>query len=52
MDHIANNKKAMQSFFGKIDFAKKFIYDFIKSIKILKKNINKDVVFQWIEVEK
>jgi hypothetical protein len=37
----------MQSFFGKINFVRKFTPDFIETIKPLQKMICKDVEFKW-----
>jgi hypothetical protein len=44
---LPHNKKAMQSFFGQINFARKFTPDFAKTIKPLQKMIHKDVKFKW-----
>jgi hypothetical protein len=44
---LPHNKKAMQSFFGKINFVRKFTPDFAETIKPLKKMIHKDVEFKW-----
>jgi hypothetical protein len=49
---LPHNKKAMQSFFGKINFVKKFIPDFIETIKPLQKMICKDAKFKWDEERK
>jgi hypothetical protein len=40
---LPHNKKAMQSFFGKINFVRKFTPDFVETIKPLQKMIRKDV---------
>jgi hypothetical protein len=37
----------MQSFFGKINFVRKFNPDFAETIKPLQKMIRKDVEFKW-----
>jgi hypothetical protein len=37
----------MQSFFGKINFVRKFTPDFTETIKPLQKMIHKDVEFKW-----
>jgi hypothetical protein len=37
----------MQSFFGKINFVRKFTPDFAETIKPLQKMIRKDVEFKW-----
>jgi hypothetical protein len=44
---LPHNKKAMQSFFGKINFVRKFTLDFPETIKPLQKMIHKDVEFKW-----
>jgi hypothetical protein len=44
---LPQNKKAMQSFFGKIKFVRKFTLDFTETIKPLQKIICKDVEFKW-----
>jgi hypothetical protein len=44
---LPHNKKAMQYFFGKINFVRKFTPDFTKTIKPLQKMICKDVEFKW-----
>jgi hypothetical protein len=41
----------MQSFFGKINFVRKFIPDFVETIKPLQKMIHKDVEFKWNKEE-
>jgi hypothetical protein len=46
-----HNKKSMQSFFGKINFMRKFIPDFAETIKPLQKMICKDVEFKWNKEE-
>jgi hypothetical protein len=42
----------MQSFFGKINFVRKFTPDFAETIKPLQKMIRKDVEFKWDEERK
>jgi hypothetical protein len=42
---LPHNKKAVQSFFGKINFLRKFTPDFAETIKPLQKIIRKDVEF-------
>jgi hypothetical protein len=42
----------MQSFFGKINFVRKFTPDFAKTIKPLQKMIHKDVEFKWDDEKK
>jgi hypothetical protein len=42
----------MQSFFGKINFVRKFTPDFAKTIKPLQNMIHKDVDFKWDDEEK
>jgi hypothetical protein len=49
---LPHNKKAMQSFFGKINFVRKFTLDFTETIKPLKKMIHKDVEFKWDDERK
>jgi hypothetical protein len=44
---LPHNKKAMQSFFGEINFVRKFTPDFAETIKPLQKMIRKDVEFKW-----
>ena len=44
---LPHNKKAMQSFFGKIIFVTKFTTDFAETIKPLQKMIHKDAKFKW-----
>jgi hypothetical protein len=44
---LPHNKKAMQSFFRKINFVRKFTHDFAETIKPLQKIIRKDVEFKW-----
>jgi hypothetical protein len=42
----------MQSFFGQINFVRKFTPDFAKIIKPLQKMIHKDVGFKWDDERK
>jgi hypothetical protein len=49
---LPRNKKAMQSFFGKINFVRKFTPDFAETIKPLEKMIHKDVDFNWDDERK
>jgi hypothetical protein len=42
----------MQSFFGKINFVRKFTPDFDETIKPLQKMIRKDVEFRWDDERK
>ena len=44
---LPHSKKSMQSFFGKINFVRKFTPDFAETIKPLQKMIRKDVEFKW-----
>jgi hypothetical protein len=44
---LPHNKKAMQSFFGKINFVRKFTPDFVEIIKPLQNMIHKDAEFKW-----
>jgi hypothetical protein len=44
---LPHNKKAMQSFFGQINFVRKFTPDFMEIIKPLQKMICKDTEFKW-----
>jgi hypothetical protein len=46
---LPHNKKAMQSFFGKINFVRKFTPDFVETVKPLQKMIRKDAEFKWDE---
>jgi hypothetical protein len=49
---LPHNKKTMQSFFGKINFVRKFTPDFTGTIKPLQKMISKDVEFKWDDERK
>ena len=42
-----HNKKAMQSFLGKINFVRRFISDFAEVVKPLQEMIKKDTNFKW-----
>jgi hypothetical protein len=42
----------MQSFFGKINFVRKFTPNFVETIKPLQKMIYKDVEFKWDDEKK
>ena len=42
-----HNKKAMQSFLGKINFVRRFIFDFVQIVKPLQGIIKKDSNFKW-----
>ena len=44
---LPHNKKAMQSFLGKIKFVRSFIYDFTEIVKPLQEMIKKDFTFKW-----
>jgi hypothetical protein len=44
---LPHNKKAMQSFFGRINFVRKFTPDFAKIVKPLQRMIHKDVELKW-----
>jgi hypothetical protein len=50
--HFPHNKKSMQSFFRNINFVRKFIHDFIDTIKPFQKMIKKDLEFKWNKEEK
>jgi hypothetical protein len=45
--YFSHKKKVIQSFFGNINFFKRFIPNFIKTIKPLQKLIKKYVEFKW-----
>ena len=47
-----HNKNVMQSFFGKINFVRKFTPDFAKTLKNLQKMIHKDAYCKWDEERK
>jgi hypothetical protein len=42
----SHDKREMQSFFGKINFVRKFTSNFIEIIKPLQKMIKKDAIFE------
>jgi hypothetical protein len=42
----------MQSFFGKINFVRKFTPDFAETIKSVQKRIHKDAQFKWDDEQK
>jgi hypothetical protein len=42
----------MQYFFGRINFVRRFIPDFVEIVKPLQKMIKKDVQFKWTPLEK
>ena len=42
-----HNKKAIQSFLGKINFVRRFISAFVEIVKPLQEMINKDSKFKW-----
>ena len=45
---LPHNKKAIQSFFGKINFVRNFTVDFTETIKPLQSMIHKDIEFKWM----
>jgi hypothetical protein len=49
---LPHNKKAMQSFFRKNNFVRKFTLDFAEIIKPLQRMIRKDVEFKWDDERK
>jgi hypothetical protein len=49
---LPHNKKPMQSFFGQINFVRKFTPDFAEIIKTLQNMICKDVDFKWDDERK
>jgi hypothetical protein len=49
---LPHKKKAMQSFFGKMIFVRKFTPNFTETIKPLQKMIQKDVDFKWDDKRK
>ena len=46
------NKKAMQSFLGKINFLRKLIYDYTQITKLIQEMVKKDAIFKWDNREK
>ena len=49
---LPHNKKAMQSFLGKINFVRRFISDFAEIVKPLQEMIKKDSTFKWTKERK
>ena len=49
---LPNNKKAMQSFLGKINFVWRFIFDFAEIVNPLQEMIKKDSNFKWTKERK
>jgi hypothetical protein len=49
---LPHNKMAMQLFFGKINFVRKFTLDFAETVNPLHKMIRKYVEFKWDEENK
>jgi hypothetical protein len=49
---LPHNKKAMQSFLGKIKFVRRFISDFAEIVKPLQEMIKKDSNFKWSKERK
>jgi hypothetical protein len=49
---LPHNKKAIQSFFGKINFVRKFTHDFTETVKPLQIIIWKDAEIKWDEEKK
>jgi hypothetical protein len=47
-----HNKNSMQSFFGKINFVRRFVPYFSKIMKPIQWMIKKDVQFKWTSIEK
>jgi hypothetical protein len=47
-----HRKKSMQSFFGRINFVRRFVPYFTEIVKPLQRMIKKDVQFKWTPVEK
>jgi len=41
------NKKSLQSFFGKINFIRRFVPNFVERIKPMSALLKKDTVFMW-----
>jgi hypothetical protein len=42
----------MQSFFGRINFVRRFVPYFVDIVKPLQRMIKKDIQFKWTPVEK
>ena len=49
---LPHNKKAMQSFLGKIKFVRRFISDFAEIVKPLQEMIKKDFNYKWTKERK
>ena len=49
---LPHNKKAMQSFLGKINFVRRFISNFAEIVKPLQEMIKKDSNFKWSKERK
>ena len=49
---LPQNKKAMQSFLGKINFVRRFISNFAEIVKPLQEMIKKDSNFKWSKERK
>jgi hypothetical protein len=47
-----HSKKSMKSFFGGINFVRRFIQYFVEIVKSLQRMIKKDIQFKWALVEK
>ena len=47
----SHNKKPMQVFFGKINFVRRFIPNFVEIVKPLQLMINKDIQFKCTSIE-
>ena len=47
-----HKKKAMQSFMGKINFVRRFIFNFTEIVKPLQEMIKKDSNFKWTKERK
>jgi hypothetical protein len=45
--HPPINKKSLQSFFGKINFIRRFVPNFVERIKPMSDFLKKDVAFRW-----
>ena len=44
---LPHNKKSMQSFLGKINFMRRFIFDFIEIVNPLQEMIKRYFSFKW-----
>ena len=49
---LPHNKKGLQSFFGTINFLRRFIPNLAKVTKPLNRLLRNDVKFQWVETSK